>query len=36
MLVESYYKLEDFESLAKMIELMPEGSPLLNNIAEKL
>lgn len=36
MLIECYYKLEDFESLAKMVDILPEGSPLLNDIAEKL
>lgn len=35
-LVEAYYKIEDFEGLAKMIDILPEGSPLLENIGEKL
>uniref|UniRef100_A0A061SDB5 Wd repeat-containing protein 35 isoform x2 n=1 Tax=Tetraselmis sp. GSL018 TaxID=582737 RepID=A0A061SDB5_9CHLO len=35
MLVEAFYVLEDFEGLEKLIHALPEGSPLLLNIADK-
>ncbi|CAD7934483.1 unnamed protein product [Amoebophrya sp. A120] len=35
-LVEAYYALEDYDSLQKFIPTLPEGDPLLKNIAEKL
>ncbi|CAD7922072.1 unnamed protein product [Amoebophrya sp. A25] len=35
-LVEAYYNLEDYDSLARFISMLPEGSPLLGTIGEKL
>ena len=34
-LIESYYHSEEYESLAKLIDQLPEEDPLLENIAEK-
>ena len=34
-LIESYFHSEEFESLAKLIDQLPEEDPLLENIAEK-
>jgi len=34
-LAEAYYKIEDFDSLSKMIDILPEGSPLLESLGEK-
>jgi WD repeat-containing protein 35 len=34
-LIESYYKLEDTTNMEKMIEVLPENSPLLDKLAEK-
>lgn len=35
-LIMVYYRLEDFESLAGLIENIPERSPLLNFLGERL
>lgn len=34
-LVEAYFKLEDFESLEKLLDLLPENSPILDSIGER-
>jgi WD repeat-containing protein 35 len=34
-LVDTYYFLEDYDSLHKLIEYLPEGSPLLTDIGHK-
>jgi WD repeat-containing protein 35 len=33
-LIESYYHLEDFEGLSKMIEVLPDESPLLQQLGD--
>lgn len=33
-MIECYYHLEDYKSLDAMIDLLPEGDPLLEKIAE--
>jgi WD repeat-containing protein 35 len=35
-LVDAYYKIEDFTSLTKIINVLPENSPVLERLAEKL
>ena len=35
-LIDVYYRLEDFEALAGLVENIPDGSPLLVKIADKL
>ena len=35
-LVKAYYQMEDYENLSKMIEILPEQSPLLQELGEKL
>ncbi|KAF0983873.1 hypothetical protein FDP41_007788 [Naegleria fowleri] len=35
-LIEAYYRVEDFESLERMIEELPENNPLLPVIGDKL
>lgn len=34
-LIEAYYNLEDYDKLEQMIQLLPDESPLLQDIAEK-
>ena len=34
-MVEAYYRLEDVENLQKLIQVMPENSPILDKIGEK-
>jgi WD repeat-containing protein 35 len=34
-LVEAYFKLEDFENLEKLLDLLPENSPILDSIGER-
>ena len=34
-LVEAYFKLEDFDNLEKLLELLPENNPILDNIGER-
>ncbi len=34
-LIESYYKLEDITSLEKLIQVLPENSPVLERLADK-
>eukprot|EP00965_Chrysotila_dentata_P177567 5865856-Pleurochrysis_carterae.AAC.1 len=35
-LIDCYFKLEEFDSLEKLITVLPEGSPLLLDIGRKL
>jgi hypothetical protein len=35
MLVECFYALEDFVALGRLMDALPDGSPLLTNIGEK-
>lgn len=35
MLVECFYALEDFTALGKLMDALPDGSPLLNSVGEK-
>lgn len=34
-LVEAYFKLEDFENLEKLIDVLPENSPTLEPLGER-
>lgn len=35
MLVECFYALEDFVALGRLMDALPEGSPLLANVGDK-
>ena len=35
MLVECFYALEDFAALGRLMDVLPDGSPLLNSVGEK-
>lgn len=35
MLIECFYNLEDFVALGRLMDALPEGSPLLLNVGEK-
>jgi hypothetical protein len=34
-LVEAYFKLEDFDNLEKLLTILPENSPILENLGER-
>ena len=34
-LVEAYFKLEDFDSLEKLLSVLPENSPILDTVGER-
>jgi WD repeat-containing protein 35 len=34
-LIEAYVRLEDYDSLDKLANELPEGSPMLNELGEK-
>jgi WD repeat-containing protein 35 len=34
-LVESYFKVEDFDNLEKLIRILPENSPILDTLGER-
>lgn len=34
-LIESYYKMEDTTNLEKLIQVLPENSPILEKLADK-
>lgn len=34
-LTDAYYKLEDFTNMEKLVEVIPENSPILENLGER-
>jgi WD repeat-containing protein 35 len=34
-LADAYYRLEDYINLHKLVQVLPENSPILENLAEK-
>lgn len=34
-LTHAYYKLEDFSNMEKLVEVIPENSPILENLGER-